>query len=149
MNVRRAAAAARPLAAVAACLALAALLGCGDSNKSSVSGKVTYKNAPVTGGMITLTPDGSGQNASITIKPDGTFLTDSVVPGKYKVSVSTEGIGSGAPLPQGSSPPGGLDPNAGMKKVEIPKKYENPNSSPIPPWEIKPGGNNKTLDLTD
>jgi len=143
------------LATLLVCCAFAALPGCGDATKASLSGKVTYKGQPVTGGNLTLTPAAQAAPVSIFIKPDGSFSQSSVPPGQYQVSIETDSAsGPSAYNTGGKVPPGGAgqqppDMNAGAsKKVAIPVKYNDPKTANLP-WEIKAGSNEKTFDLTD
>jgi hypothetical protein len=64
----------------------ALLLGCGGGSTHRVSGKVTFKGAPIKAGMIYFTPDGSKDNKG----PTGFAV---IVDGKY--DTAAEG-GSGA-----------------------------------------------------
>jgi hypothetical protein len=84
---------------VTALLALAAL-GCGDrpaAPLAGVRGLVTFRGAPLPGGLVVFTPDdeygGRGACATGTIGPDGryTLATDGaagVAPGKHRVTVA-------------------------------------------------------------
>src|SRR5262245_23332085 len=80
----------------AACwLALAGLLftGCGDpyAGRMEITGKITYKGAPVDDGMIDFEPmDGQGTKDGAQIQKDGTYRIPrekGLLPGKYKVSI--------------------------------------------------------------
>jgi hypothetical protein len=145
-------------------LALLLLSGCsGTSKNSTVSGKVTYKGQPVTGGTLTLHPtDGKGGSfPPIPIKPDGTFMTTDVPAGSWQVAIETESIkgmptgGYNAKPPQGQKPPDGaapkmpeIDTSGQPKYVQIPKKYSDPKTSNLT-WDIVKGKNDKTFELTD
>src|ERR1700726_612064 len=97
MHGIRAVGGARSAVAVAAALIVACLVGCGDSTKSAITGKVTYKSAPVTGGTIAVTPASAASSPFIVaINPDGTFLTNDIPPGKYQVAVSTDNVAPAA-----------------------------------------------------
>ena len=141
MNMVRAARRLRSLAAVGACFALSALLGCGgggNGNKASLSGKVTYNNARVTGGTLSLIPTSgasTGVPFPITIKPDGSFDVGDAPLGPMKVTIETDSVSSAAP---GYNMPGGANmPNAPKetgpvaKKVVIPEKYAKPDTTPL------------------
>ena len=128
-------------ASAAACMALAVLAGCGgDGGKATISGKVSYKGAPVTGGTLTLYP-ASGPPYPLTIKADGTFNVSGVPIGEMGVGIDT-GLPPAA-APAGSSMPQGLPPH-----VAIPPKYKDPKTSGLT-WDVKGGGNTKDFDLTD
>lgn len=68
-------------------------LGCGGKSKytASVAGKVVYKGAPVTGGILKLV---SADEAEITagIGADGLYLAEGIAPGAYTVYVDTESL---------------------------------------------------------
>ena len=87
------------------CLAVAAaavaFVGCGPSN-AKLTGKVTYKGAPLKGGTVTLVPPDGGTAFSATIKEDGTYNFEEVKTGTYKVCVETESLKPGAGQPKHS-----------------------------------------------
>jgi hypothetical protein len=138
--------AARCLLVACACAAAAVFAGCGDtSNKSSISGKVTYQGAPVTGGMITAT-GGKDLSMTIVINPDGTFMSQDVPPGSYKIAVSTDSVAPASAMPGGGKDypaPGGA---SAAKKVMIPDKFKNPETSGIT-WTVKSGSQTLPIDL--
>src|SRR5438270_9875654 len=116
--------AAPSLTSVGACFLLAALVGCGSANtKARVSGKVIYKDAPVTGGTIQLYP-ASGPSFSIYIKPDGTFEVEDAPAGDMKVAVETDSVPANPPTLAGSGGTGGNTNSP--KKVPIPAKFNKP-----------------------
>ena len=149
----------RLLAAVAACGVLAACAGCGgDSGKATVTGKVAYKGAPVTGGTLTLYP-ADGPAYPITINPDGTFNISGAPIGAMGVGIKTDNAGSaGFPaMPSGRTPPKDAvmpqnqkdyDMSKMGKKVDIPAKYNDLKTSGLT-WDIKAGKNTKDFDLAD
>jgi truncated hemoglobin YjbI len=59
--------------------------------KGSVSGKVTYKGKPLTGGMVILT-DADGKEAKADLAADGTFKLKDVKPGQYTVAVDAKAV---------------------------------------------------------
>ncbi len=62
------------------------LFGCGGGpDTTTVRGKVTYKGAPVTYGLINFST-GSGQPIGGTIQPDGSYEYQ-LPPGEYRVRV--------------------------------------------------------------
>jgi hypothetical protein len=129
MKAVRAARLARSLASVSAWFLLAALTGCGGaSNKTHLTGKVIYKDAPVTGGTIKLYS--SPENPfTIQIKPDGTFDVEDAPPGEMKVAIETDSVFVPPPAPAGSS---AAQATANMpKKVKIPAKYNKPDTSGV------------------
>src|SRR5262245_26780612 len=76
-------------------MGLTLLVGCNSGSVSGivpVSGKVTYKGAPVEGAIVTFVPEGSGRTATATTRASGVFSLTTVdspgaMPGKYKVTV--------------------------------------------------------------
>ncbi|HEX5273377.1 MAG TPA: hypothetical protein VFW33_22930 [Gemmataceae bacterium] len=148
----------RLTALAAALLAAGALGGCsGSGTKTSVvSGKVTYKGAPVTGGELKFYPEG-GEPVLGTINADGTFNTMGVPPGHVTVTVDTEPLkgpkGAGGDYTkmargrEGFKPPetGGHTP----VYVQIPHKYKDPKTSGLS-VDVKQGKTeNVELTLTD
>jgi hypothetical protein len=132
---------------VAGVVLFVGLAGCGDSTKSSISGKVTYKSAAVTGGTITLVPASMGGNSFvIDIGADGAFSTGDVAPGQYKVSVSTDNVAAPVAPPAGAKdyPMPGTGTQA--KKVVIPDKFKNADTSGIT-WTVKSGKQVIPIDL--
>jgi hypothetical protein len=143
MKALRAARLARSLASVSACFLLAALTGCGGaSNKAHLTGKVIYKDAPVTGGTIKLYS--SPENPfTIQIKSDGTFDVEDAPPGEMKVAIETDSVFVPPPAPAGSAQ-GAVTP---PKKVPIPAKYKKPDTSGLT-WDTTKE-RTKTFNLTD
>ena len=154
MNMVRAARRLRPLAAIGACFALAALAGCGgDGAKAALTGKVSYNNAPVTGGTLTLIP-ATGMPFPITIKYDGSFDIGDAPVGLMKVTINTDNVASaqGYQMPRGMTPPKDMkmpevDESKTPKKVAIPPKYKSADTSGLT-WDTAKE-RNKTFNLTD
>lgn len=83
---------------------VAAAIGCGDDDglgkRYKVSGKVTYKGAPLTKGSVNFWPDdvAKGQAATGTIQPDGSYTLgtrgtdDGALAGKYKISITSNDV---------------------------------------------------------
>jgi hypothetical protein len=142
-------------------LGLLGVSGCGGRGTSSatdVSGKVSFKGAPVTGGSIQFHPKQGGGAYPGTINSDGTFSFKGIpFSGEVIVTIETESIkNSPAGLMKRQT---GADP-AALKKmmesmqggkgsssiyVQIPAKYGNPKSSPL--TEILKQGSETRLDL--
>ena len=147
----------RRLTALGACLILGVLVGCGDGNKATVSGKVTYKGAPVTGGTLTLYPS-SGTPYPVNINANGAFNVSDVPVGQMGVAVSTDNVPTtqGYQMPPGVTPPKDMatpeapkiDMSNQEKKVIIPAKYRDPKTSGFT-WDVKGGKNTRDFDLTD
>ena len=159
-----------------------ALVECGCANKSDSSrvqltGKVTYKGNPVTGGKITFHPMplGSGTPIDMFIGADGTLNISEVSPGEYKVLINTDSLKTkGGEASSGGQPgtkdqvmKGGVRPPkdlAGSASggptidrsklgkqpvyVAIPAKYKNVNTTPFSITLTK-GKQEKNFDLTD
>jgi hypothetical protein len=160
-------------------LCLAVLLGCTKGNPNvpaKVAGKVTYKNAPVTGGMIAFAAaDGSNPGSSGMIKPDGSYVVTDLPAAEMVVTVETESInpahkqqsyGGGTSGPPGAGgPPGGgggggggrqasfSPPPAGASAsssvyVKVPAKYGDPKKSTLK-VTLSRGDNTYNVELTD
>ena len=142
MNMVHAARGMRAPASVGVCIALAALVGCGNATKATVAGKVTYKGSPLTGGALTLHPAQGGGPFSVFIRTDGTFNVGDAPIGPMDVAISTDDVVDASPA--GSVPPE-LKP---AKKVAIPERYKDPETSGLR-WDVKPGMNARDFDLTD
>ena len=151
----------RLLATIAAGLAPATLAGCVDDTKATVTGKVTYHNAPVTGGNLLLYAEGNASPFPVYIRADGAFNVSGAPSGPMRVAIETDSVPPAEatlpPEPPGGVPvpPNGKGPETGKidlsnmpKKVPIPPKYKDPNSSGLT-WEIKPGKNSRDFPLTD
>ena len=139
---------------------VAGLAGCGGKKKAKISGKVTYKGNPVTGGTLTLyPPDEKQAPLPIQIQADGTFVTTDVTPGTYQVGISTESAkrAAGPDMSKFKPPPGvkvsaeemkryGSSSGGGVKYMAIPPKYAKPETSGLT-WEIKGGSQDKPFPL--
>lgn len=114
--------------------------GCGGDKKSHLSGVVTYNNAPVTGGNITLASDAGG-TYSCPIQMDGNYLITDILPGTYSVTVETETVN-----PDRKTPPYGgqkMGPGAGTasKMEKMNKDYENQMKKGGETGSLAAGGN--------
>ncbi len=107
-------------------LATLLLVGCGIDPKAGVlSGKVTAKGAPVTGGEVYVV-GGIGSNeyaATAVIQPDGSYWMDRVPVGSVRVAVT---------------PPLGANPGEVVPGPGIPPKFRDPNTSGLG-LEVAPG----------
>lgn len=161
MYTQRMAGALRALAAAGVVFALAGLVGCGPSGKSVVMGKITYHNAPVTGGSLRLYPAAGGSAFPVYIKPDGTFEVSDAPTGSMRVAVDTDSVRppesyQHPPMPAGMTPPPGvklpdppkIDFSKMPRKVAIPPKYRDPNGSGLT-WDVTAGKNVRNFELTD
>jgi len=138
-------------------LSLALVLGCGTSKTPArLSGKVTYKDAPVKGGTINLYPKEGGY--TIDINSDGTYDKAGLPSGDVDVTIETESI-KPRELPKYGGGKGGKDmtspppPGAGGgapkgEYVKIPEKYAKKETSGLK-VTLQPGANTKDFPLTD
>jgi hypothetical protein len=133
-------------------MGLALLLGCNSGSVSGtvpVSGKVTYKGAPVEGAILTFVPEGSGRTATATTRAGGVFSLTTVdspgaMPGKYKVTVDkVEYRPAGSPTMEEAARGNAAE---GQAKRVLPAKYAAAASTPLA-MEI-PAGGKKDIDLT-
>lgn len=153
----------------------ATLVGCGGgvaSAPANVSGKVTYKGAPVTGGVVGFFASGAeGGGYSATINPDGTYKASNVAAGEIAVTVETEtlnpnikqvtytggaskgppgssGAAGGAGKKMGSSPRPGNAAKSEAVYVKIPGKYAKKDTTTLK-TNLKAGNNIYDIDLAD
>jgi len=140
-------------------LALVLVIGCRSKNPNaaaSVSGKVTYKGAPVPGGSIVFRPQSGNYAGGLT--PDGSYSITDMPSGDMTVTVETESVkpkaaptgGMGAKMAKMASPIPESAKNAPKAEyVKIPAKYADPKTSPLK-VTLKDGNNpNTNYDLTD
>ena len=136
--------------------------GCGGS-QTQLSGKVTYKGEPVTGGSINLVPTAGGAGSvPANITREGTYAVAPVPPGTYTVTVETESIKHAGGLTVKGGPGGEAQAKAMVQKqgyptgqmdkskmpvyVAIPAKYADAKKSGLT-VEVKAGRNEKNLVL--
>jgi protein-disulfide isomerase len=150
------------------------LLGCskkaGQVPTGTVSGKVTYKNAPVTGGAMAFHgKDAAGKDAlsRAVLKGDGTYTAIGVPLGDVVVTIETDLLD-----PAGKTTKEGKDAkqfkaikseefikgklkiattvpaDPEQKYVKIPEKYKSEKTSPLS-LKIAEGSQTKDLDLQD
>jgi len=137
-------------------LALAALSGCGGrggKNNFSLSGKVTYKGEPVTGGTLTLTPtDGKTHPVNTKLSSTGKYLIVPPLVGELKVSIETESIrgktGKAYTFGPALEKPPDIDESKMVKYRPIPGKYASAATSDLKVTVVQ-GKNEKNFDLTD
>jgi hypothetical protein len=155
--------------ALPALLAVAA--GCGGPGEGEVSGRVTYRNKPVPGGLVTFTPaSGRANPVTVELDKDGNFPAVTLPGGEVHVSIDNrelapaEELGDVTPnIPLSSE----ARKNLGVKKkkpagaekkkrpakrssryVAIPEKYHKAETSGLT-FTVKGGAQQKTFELTD
>jgi hypothetical protein len=121
-----------------------------EKNTGAVSGRVTYKGKPLTGGVVTFT---SGkQVVTGALDEEGRYEVTNVPVGTVKVSVSTESVRpKKAPGGDKIRPKGELkkieDPDKGGRRfVVIPQRYSNPETSGLT-LEVRPGRQQFNIEL--
>ena len=148
------------MGAVLAPLMMLLVIGCSPKSsvpKSNIHGKVTYKNAPVGGGIMTFYSENS--TTTCGLNPDGTYAIQGVPLGAIKVGIETESIKE-----QGYKAPPNMPKemkdkmkdemakqntaSGGPVYVPIPKKYANKNTTTLT-CEVKDGKQELNFDLTD
>jgi hypothetical protein len=160
-------------------LFLLIVFGCSRSGPTpcSVTGKVTYKGQPVTGGTIAfhrIVATGADEEQSgsygFSIKPDGTYEGASMPPEEYIVTIETESINPDRKTLIYQQPMGGgknkmtaddykkkmqeMGKFSGVTEaqgayVKIPAKYGDKKSSPLKTKKLENGKNQLNFDLTD
>jgi len=131
------------------------LAGCGRSgSSSSVTGSVTYKGKPVTGGTMLL--HGKDKVFPASLGPDGNYICPSVPAGEYTVTINTEGLKKNVVDPVIGGEEQKLFENKDLAKarasipayVPIPGKYADAKTSGLT-LTVGSGSNTKDLQLTD
>jgi hypothetical protein len=128
----------------------------------SVSGKVSYKGAPLKGGhVIFLKAD--NQSVWADIGEDGSYSFEKITAGPVQIGVETSSLKPPVNRPgqpaggarRYSAPPGeenpnkAPDPEANFKRyVAIPEKYETPQSSGLT-YDVKSGKQEHDIPLAD
>ncbi len=133
----------RRIGAVAAVLALATAAGCGGGDAEatgSVSGKVTFKDQPVTEGTVSLYDEKQGTAGGGKIESNGAYRVIGLKAGEYKASVSP-------PMDRETS----SDPNNPPKPKDmpnIPEKYRKFETSGLS-ITVKDGTNELNVNMTE
>jgi hypothetical protein len=146
---------ARLLFAVALCLALAALAGCG-KGRATVNGKVTLNGKPLTTGTVSFI-GGPSDTGSGHINADGTYAVPDAPLGDCKVTVQTPramGGVQGMPkppagmkgMPKEMLPPGAEEGSKAVRVVPAPEKYGSPDTTPVT-YTVKKGTQTFDIDL--
>lgn len=118
------------------------ILGCAKP-VGAITGKVTYKGAPLKGGKILYySDDDATRVVGTTINEDGTFEVPSILAGSYKVCIDTSSLdpskkGSvGPPAGKGGGPPDKGGPPSKEKGKEG-KEVEKKDVKPFDSSELK------------
>ncbi len=133
----------------------ALVIGCSKGNPNApatVTGKVTYNGAPVTGGMVVFHPKEGGMYTA-AISPEGTYSVSDLPIGDATVTVDTESINPNAKMPEykgGNSGPGGgvgkamysqmMGGTKGSKGAPGGQSHKAEKMSPMPEGANKAGG---------
>jgi hypothetical protein len=125
------------IAAIAAATVVA-VLGCGDGNRASVTGKVTANGEAVTGGTLSFAPVGGGAKAAMTaVTPEGTY------------DLSGDGVPIGKNIVTYMAPPAqypeGMEPKPG--DLPTPSAWEGYKVT-APEIEVKGGSQTLDIELT-
>jgi hypothetical protein len=141
----------RWLGALALAVALA-VAGCGGAGgKGTVSGKVTYKGAPLKAGRVAFATS-TKQNVVAEIGEDGSYTAPDVATGPAKISVQTSYLKQASKVPHykvpEGAPPGlgGGDPSLAKRYTAIPDNYEDPEKSGLT-YDVKRGSQTHDIDL--
>lgn len=145
-------------------LGLAVLVGCSRNPQApgKVSGRVTYKGNPVTGGTIRFFSEDKGAY-SCELADDGTFEIADIPTGKLTVTVETEHLNPSKKPPDYGGKGDAMyaermaaEQKKGMNirpkgesreaYVKIPSKYANAKTSPLT-ITIEPGRQVKEIEL--
>jgi len=124
---------------LACSLAFAIVLsGCGGSSSgaNSVTGKVTYKNGPVSGLVVFVY--GDSKEVSAPIQPDGSYNMVNPPPGQVKIVIKPMPGGTGGVTPKAGAPMKDAPSSEGNQNPPPPLKYQNQASSTLT-FEVKTG----------
>ena len=123
-------------AAVILCVTAAAPAQEKKPQTGTVSGRISFKGKPLTGGTITFTPS-KGTAVTAAIKADGSYAALKVPAGAARVTIKTESV---KPKPTKVVRPGA------PKYVAIPRKYSDAKPSVIT-FVVKEGNQEHNVEL--
>ena len=135
-------------------LMLAFVIGCNknDSRSCELTGKVTYKGQPITGGNMTLFIGDAGY--PVAISPDGKYSVNQLPEGEATATFDTEQLNPNKPV-YGGKKDGGMSPipegaGGGPKGtyVAIPAKYKTKSKSDLK-VAVKKGKQEHNFELKD
>src|SRR2546423_1272505 len=115
-------------------LALAAVLAAGCNSTTDVTGKVTYKGAPLSGASLTLVAS-DGNVFSTKLNAAGTFSIPGVPTGDAKIAI----VGGSAVAGTKPPPAGRGEAKAGPGSSGRGGPKENPEAAPAEPAGPAPG----------
>jgi len=126
-----------PIQLIGALIVFAAVAGCSEPH-ASLSGKVTYKDKPVTGGTVIFVGE-DGKQTRAEIQPDGMYSSPGVPLGNLKIGVQPAPKGPAGLAPKGAKRPPiekdnpleGVYGKSGGEFVDIPEALRNPETSKI------------------
>jgi hypothetical protein len=142
--------------------------GCSGGGSSEISGTVTYKGSPLTGGSIVFRAD-DGKEYGSGLDKDGKYYVNKVPRGNMKVYFNMPLANAGNPrgvgvpkeheaeMKQKMKPPPGAGPDAekayagvgqNQKTPEIPARYKSFENSGLS-FDIKSGSNKIDIPLSD
>jgi hypothetical protein len=133
----------RQLRAGMGLLCLIAIAGCGSTG--TVSGKVTFKDKPLTVGEVVFTTDEGGHVFRSDLSQDGSYRVSGIPPGSVKITITTpypaEGTGGrpGGPPGRPGGPPGGGGPPAGHGQIPTDKLPPGVGTGVFDPNKIPEG----------
>ena len=120
-----------------------ALLGCGPS-ATEVSGRVTFKDRPLSSGTVVFVGQ-NGQRKSTAITEDGSYRIENAPIGPVRIAVASHPrVPPGLNKSPGQASASRKDPKDGT--VKIPKRYENHEKSGLA-YIVERGSNTINIDL--
>jgi hypothetical protein len=135
-----------------AALMLLVVTGCGGPSVGDVSGTVKFKGELIPNGTITFYSQVGRKEAQGGRIQDGEYKVDGIAAGPALITVVTfgsAGSDASAKMPKGVDVSGfkGMIPNVGGKKVDIPARYGQPDTSKLE-FEVKAGKQTHNVELT-
>jgi hypothetical protein len=136
---------ARPLAAGLFVVGLVFAAGCGsDPGRGSVKGKITVGGKPLAKGAIVFIPTTGNRDPYTAAITNGEYAMPDMPGGPAKVYISPPLTEEPPPVDKGDVVPSA---RPGRKKVVVPDKYQNPETSGLS-LTVQKGENTFDADLT-